>query len=65
MLAVVEDDSDEDFAPASVVIAKPLATGRVDMKLPGVGSCKRCGGTLVQTGKCTMCSSCGDTGGCG
>lgn len=31
----------------------------------GMGTCAKCGGLMVQTGKCMTCTDCGDTGGCG
>ncbi len=57
-----------DFQPAVEIHAptKPaLRKAEVKVIQSGSGTCARCGGLTVQTGKCMTCQNCGDTGGCG
>jgi exosome complex RNA-binding protein Csl4 len=43
----------------------PTTPQKPDITLAGTGTCSKCGGLMVQTGKCMTCTDCGETGGCG
>lgn len=63
-----EDTVTSEFVQAVSVhspVRPAVLRSEVKTNTAGTGSCGKCGGLMVQTGKCMTCTSCGETGGCG